>query len=252
MGIIADVVSRNECSREGRVATILSTTQERNLDGDMTIIARMNQRRRAFPLRGYIRGDRVDEVSSSYTSQAGPIRVPPQVLQASQSSKNLTNSVSSSFPSGRRPCLTVITHSIPQAKRKTMSLSLGLNTVPFPSEVISPLVMRPSPLHRRRGVDLGMPLQMPTPTQFGYGYAVGNAEAATAAAAVFPVDTNSKPSSAVNNPRTGRVGYSSGLFGSANTSTFWSPASAVVGTKGPLQPHISNLPRRKPTTRRRE
>ncbi|KAJ3826957.1 hypothetical protein EV361DRAFT_671339 [Lentinula raphanica] len=200
----------------------------------MTIIARMNQRRRAFPLCGYIRGDRVDEVSSSCTFQAGPIRVPPQVLQASQSSKNLTNS----YP--------------PKPNEKTMSLSLGLNTVPFPSEVISPLVMRPSPLHRRRGVDLGMPLQMPTPTQFGYGYAVGNAEAATAAAAVFAADTNSKPSSAINNPRTGRVGYSSGLFGSANTSTFWSPASAVVGTKGPLQPHISNLPRRKPTMRRRE
>ncbi|KAJ3993964.1 hypothetical protein F5050DRAFT_1777879 [Lentinula boryana] len=138
--------------------------------------------------------------------------------------------------------------------QRIMSLSLGLNSVPFPSEAApSPLVIRPSALHRRRGVDLGMALRMPPPTQFGYGYAVGNSEAATAAAAVFTTDTNNNALTVSNNPRTGRLGYSSGLFGSAasaNATSFWSPASAVVGTKGPLQPHVSNLPRRKPTVRR--
>ncbi|KAJ4496747.1 hypothetical protein C8R41DRAFT_980211 [Lentinula lateritia] len=155
-----------------------------------------------------------------------------------------------------------------------MSLAIRLNTVPFPSESTpSPLVLQPGPLHRRRGVDLGMTLQMPAPAQFGYGYAVGNethAVAATAAAAAVFNTTergiNNNTSSTtiagnnLYNPGTGRLGYassSSGIFGSAvsanaSTTLFWSPASAAVGTKGPLQPHVSNLPRRKPTVRRRD
>ncbi|KAE9404743.1 hypothetical protein BT96DRAFT_916626 [Gymnopus androsaceus JB14] len=125
-----------------------------------------------------------------------------------------------------------------------MSLTLGSqNSVPFPAEAIaSPMFFRPkSTLHRRRGVELSMPLQMPLPPQFGFN-GPGTATATVATANVFTTSTSG----------TSSIGSSSsGLFGSGSVDTFWSPASAVpvVGSKGPLQPHVSNLPRRK-TVRR--
>lgn len=82
-----------------------------------------------------------------------------------------------------------------------------------------------------------MPLQVPLPSQFGYGPVTAVTATATVATAnvLFPTTATG----------------SSGLFGSGTASTFWCPASAVpaVGSKGHLQPHVSNLPRRR-TVRR--